>query len=136
MRSLFLIPALLLFLSNIPFMHTMDKAQRAEMMKQKGCCTKNSEETEDGCQMSAAMQECGHAETPHLPAAEQCSMQSDAPCVCICFFHYAAPDQVGAKFYFPPVSIEPSLAAYIPQNWKDPMLALPWQPPDLRHSIN
>jgi hypothetical protein len=128
-RSLFLIPAFLLFLSNIPFIHKMERQQRMDMVKQDGCCKKK--EAMQTCRMEDGPEPSCHAPSDNsLPVEKECNMQSESVCICVCCFQFAAPDQLGTKFQFHTPGIQQSLAVYLHQHWKDPMLALPWQPPD------
>ena len=132
MKYFLVIPALLLFLSNIPFIHTMDREEMMAAMKKDGCC-KKSGDSKKTCEPPA--------KSCHKPAKEekpckdgkekQCGMMNESTCICICCFQFAAPDQLGSKFQFGIKDLQQSLAIYLQQTWKDPQLALPWQPPDL-----
>lgn len=64
-------------------------------------------------------------------AEKKCGMQSESTCICICVFQFAAPGQADTKIQFGINEPEISLSIYLQHNWKDPLLALPWQPPDV-----
>lgn len=118
------------------------------VMKKSGCCKKkeqvsacSSEEKvmpeKPSCHKEAAAQSsCSAKKTPEPPScnhdgdAGKCGMQDATTCVCICYFQYAAPDQVAAKLQFGLAIKNNSLAGYLQQHWKDPHLTAPWQPPD------
>jgi hypothetical protein len=137
MRSLLLIPALLLFLSNIPFIHKMDMKAMAKHVapaKKNGCCKKQAN-LNSGCMMSEGKtgSSCksgkSRAEQPCKPDAAKCAKQ-DATCISVCCFQCAAPDQLTSKLQFGLAIKDNALAGYLQQNWKDPQLTAPWQPPD------
>ena len=225
MRYLLLIPALMLFLSYVPFVHKMNMKKVMAEMKKSGCCKKAGvaegskmqcgteadvqcgagEETasaeehcgagekpasaekhgsssekapgadelcgrgekaasaEEHCgsvekapggdehcgpvEQSASADEhcgsagkpastdehCGNSEKPDKSCSHEkgnCAKQ-DATCICICCFQYASPDQLGEKLHFGIDINTYELAGYVPQNWKDPQLMAPWQPPDI-----
>ena len=98
-------------------------------MKKDGCC-KKKEEMKGSCSTSDEQQHCGRPADEENTPADLCPIPADQVCVCICCFQFAAPDQVGTKFQFGTTGIQQSLGFYLHQKWKDPMLALPWQPPD------
>jgi hypothetical protein len=116
-----MIPALFLFLSNIPFVHKMDMKEAMVMMKKSGCCKKKSQMR--GCHMNDNKKPCD-------PKQGKCG-KPDASCVCICSFQYIAPDQVSIKLQFGIKPDNNERAGYLLQPWKDPQLLAPWQPPDL-----
>ncbi|HYE56751.1 MAG TPA: hypothetical protein VD996_18015 [Chitinophagaceae bacterium] len=118
MRILLLIPALLLFLSNIPFVHKMEMKKELAAQNKTGCC-KKKQSMESKCKMD------------HPPKAkEKCSMQRESTCICICCFQFAAPDQFASRMQFGIDIPQLSLPEYYLQHWKNPLLSLPWQPPD------
>lgn len=146
MRYFLLIPAMLLFLSNIPFIHKMDVKEMMAAMEEKGCCKKKQASNEGECKMEdmqppaePALQHgpsC-HAERNATPPTEKACdddagkcEKPDATCVCVCCFQYAAPDQFTAKMQFGLGDNKYSLSGFIQNNWKDPHLTAPWQPPD------
>jgi hypothetical protein len=137
MRFLLVIPAFLLFLSNVPFIHKMDREEMMAVMKKDGCCRKS--ESKKGSCGAAAMKEekssCGKQEQSKKCSSDdkgemQCGMQNESTCICICCFQFAAPDQLSNRFQFGYDDLQQSLAVYLQLNWKDPLLSLPWQPPD------
>lgn len=131
MKFLLVIPAFLLFLSNIPFVHEMDRKEMMAAMTEEGCCKKSEsmkgscESAEKSCSAPAEEKSCSSEEE------KQCGMQTESTCICICCFQVAAPDQLGSKLQFGINDSPQSLAFYQQKNWKDPQLALPWQPPDV-----
>jgi hypothetical protein len=155
-KFLLVIPALMLFLSNIPFIHKMDMKEMMAVMKKSGCCKKQQAGEVKACHSEvkapAPKPSCGMAaeepaschspgntspapgesakNLPGAPEDEKCPVQH-ATCVCICCFQYAAPDQVAAKLQFGLAGNNNNLAGYLQQHWKDPHLTAPWQPPDL-----
>jgi hypothetical protein len=133
-RYFLLIPALVLFLSNIPFVHKMDMKEIVAAMKKSGCCKKEAD-TKSACDMAektvSQKSSCHKPEKqPCDPDTKKCDMQ-DATCVCICCFQYAAPDQVAARLQFGLAIKNSDLAGFLQQHWKDPHLRAPWQPPDV-----
>ena len=140
MRCFLLIPALVLFLSNIPFVHKMDMKEMMVAVKKDGCCRK-PDTSKGSCDKAETKPACGESAEQSKPACKstipsndgerECSKQDASTCVCICCFQFAAPDQLGTKLQFGYSNLKQVLTAYLEQNWKDPQLALPWQPPDL-----
>jgi hypothetical protein len=129
MKIFLLIPAFLLFLSNIPFVHTMEMDE-AEMVavKKDGCCRKQ-DNRKPACKpepvKASPKKHCGGEEK------KECGKPANSACVCICCFQFAARDQVGARLQFGVSATSNSLTDYLVLHWKDPMLSLPWQPPDM-----
>jgi hypothetical protein len=147
-KFLFVIPALMLFLSNVPLVHKMDMKQMMAAMKKNGCCKKKAEPApachntgempaeKPSCNAPGAEEPSHHACNMHGhqqdndKKAGKCAKQ-DTTCVCICCFQYAAPGQVAAKLQFGLAEQDNGLAGYVQQNWKNPHLTGPWQPPDV-----
>lgn len=140
MRCLLLIPALVLFLSNIPFIHKMEMKQAVASVKKSGCC-KKSENRKGSCKMSekpscekpepaTQITATAHDNSCHKEE-RKCSKQTESTCICICCFQFAAPDQLTAKPQFNCNELKQSLAIFLLHNWKDPQLAAPWRPPDI-----
>ena len=104
----------------------------AAVEKSKGCCKKSDTE-EMGCKMPAAKDQHSTPEKKscHNEEDNKCGMQNESACVCVCVFQFAAPDQAANKLQFGVNDDELSLNIYLQQNWQDPQLALPWQPPDM-----
>ena len=131
MKYFLVIPAFFLFLSNIPFIHEMDKEEMMAVATEEGCCNQSDEE-KSTCKMPDKKQEHTPAKKScHNEEDTKCGTQSESTCICICVFQFAAPDQLDAKLQFGINNVEQSLSIYLQQNWKDPQLALPWQPPDV-----
>ena len=111
----------------------MDKEEMmAAVGKSKGCC-KKSESEKMSCKMPSAKHRdaAPKKKSCHNKEERKCGMQTESTCICICVFQYAAPDQLDNKFQISIIDVEQSLNMYLQQNWKDPQLALPWQPPDM-----
>jgi len=87
--------------------------------KKDGCCKKKE----------AMQKKCGHSSD--ADTKKECNMQNESTCICICGFSFAAPDQIGSKLQFGADALKQSLQEYYLQQWKDPLLSLPWQPPDV-----
>ena len=104
----------------------------ASVGKPKGCCKKSDSE-----KMSCKMPASKHSDaTPkkqscHNEEDKKCGMQNESTCIFICVFQFAAPDPLDNKLQFGINDIEQSLNIFLQRNWKDPQLALPWQPPDM-----
>jgi hypothetical protein len=128
MRCLLLIPVLLLFLSNIPFIHKMEMKEVASVKKD-GCCRKSGN-PKGICKMSEEKAGANEQKTCHKEE-RTCSKQTESTCICICCFQFAAPDQFAVRPQFNCDELKQSLAIFLLQNWKDPQLAVPWQPPDV-----
>lgn len=126
MRFLLIIPALLLFLSNIPFMQRMDMGAPA---KKSGCC-KKKEASKGTCHMQDEKPQQKENSCHKEDQDRKCSKQTESTCVCTCFFHFTAPDQIVARPQFNCNSVQQSLAVYFLHHWKDPHLAVQGQPPD------
>ncbi|HEY0678398.1 MAG TPA: hypothetical protein VGD17_08930 [Chitinophagaceae bacterium] len=147
MRFFLIIPAMLLFLSNIPFIHKMDMKEMMASMKKEGCCKSeqsskpaesgscHNDESAKSCKMESESQispvSSEDQEDPGDGEQKECGMQTATSCVCICCFTFAAPDQPDAKLLFGCSDTQQMLADYFQKNWKDPHLAIPWQPPDV-----
>ncbi|MGB8192806.1 MAG: hypothetical protein WCF67_12840 [Chitinophagaceae bacterium] len=134
MRYILLIPALFLFLSNIPFIHKMDMKEAMAKMKKDGCC-KKADSRKGSCRMSDENASCSRPpvqkEEPCKKTEGSCAKQAESTCVCICCFQFAAPAPIGTNLQFQCNSLEKALSSYLLQHWKDPQLAVPWQPPDV-----
>ena len=93
------------------------------------CCMKNGS-MEAACHKpqtkdeDAPKDDCSNDEDGSQPRTE-------TTCVCICCFQFAAPEQNFVRFdnkLFLHLTIHTGL---IDQNWTDPFLGAPWQPPDV-----
>lgn len=127
MRLLLLIPVLILFLSNVPFMQIIPAEEAIEMMKNEECSMANScMKSEDQDCSSESSCESTSCENP----GDNCCTEQGASCICITCFCYTAPLQAVTTFQFA------SLYSIIIKgsfNYKlilDPFLSAPWQPPD------
>ncbi|HYF30055.1 MAG TPA: hypothetical protein VD993_02945 [Chitinophagaceae bacterium] len=109
----------------------MDREEMMAASGEKGCCKKELRE-QNNCKPPAKSCEASEEEQPCKNDTErQCDMQNESTCICIFCFQFAGPDQLGNKFHFGISDSGQSLAIYLQHHWKDPQLALPWQPPDI-----
>lgn len=106
----------------------MEMKEVVASVKKDGCC-KKSDERKGTCKKSAETSPEKQEQSCHKEE-RTCSKQTESTCVCICCFQFAAPDQLTARPQFNCNEIQQSLAIFLLQNWKDPQLAVPWQPPD------
>lgn len=60
-----------------------------------------------------------------------CCQKTEATCVCICCFHFAAPVQTIAEFKFNFVIHSPIIPLREVGHVKDQYIGAPWQPPDV-----
>lgn len=97
---------------------------------EKGCC-KKSDSRKGGCKLPEKSSGQVEKRSCHDEDEKSCAMQNEPTCICICYFQFAAPDQIGTKLQFGIADIQQLLSIYLQENWKDPQLALPWQPPDM-----
>jgi len=121
MRYFYVIPALLLFLSNIPFVQQMRMEEMKKMSIAKTCCEKRGN-MEGTCHKGDKEQ---HS-TKHRGGCEK----PESSCICVCCFQYTAPEHTQiifdcAKFSF-------AIKYNIPPqpHWLDPYISAQWQPPD------
>ena len=122
MRFLLLIPAIFLFLSNIPFIQEVNMDSMKEMLATDECCM-NHGNMEGVCQKPATSKKDSKEE--HCPQSK-----TESTCTCICLFQFAAPEQILLKFDDNLYSINTVHHSMIDQHWIDPFITGPWQPPD------
>jgi hypothetical protein len=131
MRFLSIIPALLLFLSNVPVTMEMKMPEAPVMAKtEKGCC-KKSESKAGTCHMK--MTDAAPAKAcDHQKSQKSCNQPStSATCICTCLFQFTAPAPNILPFQASLTAIDGMYAGFLQQNYNDPHLAVPGQPPDL-----
>ncbi len=126
MRFLVIIPAFILFLSNMPFTHEMPmEAKMAKTDKEPACSMmQTGEQVERSCMPgkkpfvdeSTGKGCCKHDETTNS--------------TCICIFAYTAPVNDIRIFQLDAVDDMHSQTGYLQLIWKDPHIASPGQPPD------
>jgi hypothetical protein len=137
MRFILVIPVLVLFLSNVPFIQEMPMEAMMAMMdeqEQEECHKSSSrgEEVETSCSMSTADKKpakpmaCNAADMPDEGACQP----SGANCICICVFQFAAPTQDIKAFHIFSIDKLAGYTGYLQLKWKDPHIASPGQPPD------
>ena len=122
LKFLLIIPAIFLFLSNIPFIQRMDMEEMMSITPDEGCCMKKGN-MEGICLRPPAEQEKSKNEDCRIPGGEK-------SCVCICCFQYAAPEQSIIKFSDKEIPLFTTYSGILAQHWADPFLSRPWQPPD------
>lgn len=96
-------------------------------VKKDGCCRKKDDRKavcKPAPEKASAKKHCNKDEE------KKCGKPANTACVCICCFQFAAPDQLGSRIQFGVSASAASLNEYMALHWKDPMLSLPWQPPD------
>ena len=138
MRSLLFIPVLVLFLSNVPFIQRIPMQRAMAMMNEtetcgeQSTCKRNTENFSSTCspEKSTCDESCASDEEGVKSSNDSCS-ETEATCVCICCFQYAAPVNTITEYQFN-CSL-PSIIAYIfiVGHIRDPHIGAPWQPPDL-----
>lgn len=114
MRFLLVIPVFVLFLSNVPFIQEMPMEEMMARME------------EESCPMNKPEASCHPGEMPE----ENSCQRTDATCICICFFQYAAPANDIKTFQFEPANEPSGRTGYLQVKWNDPHIASPGQPPD------
>ena len=127
MRLVLLIPVLILFLSNVPFMQVIPADEAMEMMKNEECgmansCMKSKDQdcsTESSCET-----------TPCENPEDNCCTEQGASCVCITCFSYAAPIQPVTTFQIASLFSMITKGSFNNKLILDPFLSAPWQPPD------
>ena len=98
----------------------------AAMKKEKDGCCRKKEMVKGSCHPEP--------EAKPLPAtkppAETCCQRTETTCVCICCFQFMAPSQEINAFYLAPLTSMDNYTGFIQHTYKNPALAIPWQPPD------
>ena len=139
MRLLLFIPTLVLFLSNVPFIQRVPLEKEIAMKEtNKTCgqnenCSSNNEYSNSIC--SPEESGCGKSVTGQAKATEilndGCSQKTEATCVCICCFQFAAPVQEIAEFNCNFIIHSPNIPLREVGQVKDQYIGAPWQPPDV-----
>ena len=88
-----------------------------------GCCKKN-ENMEGVCHKPK--ESPGESKKDHCPQPK-----NERSCICICCFQYAAPELQLIKFGDSASVFDIAYNLLTHRRWLDPLLAGPWQPPDL-----
>jgi len=117
-KHFLLIPACILFLSNIPFVQQMKMEK--PVVKEK-CCKKKTENLMESC----------HKPKDEKSTRKECCNKTETTCVCICCFQFAAPGPITPKFDFIQKNKDKLFSAFHNTRWKDPFVSIPWQPPDM-----
>ena len=88
-----------------------------------GCCS-HTDNMEGRCHKSAT--------TEKQTKKDECPISTtENSCVCICFFQYAAPEQVFLTFNLQENRIASNYNLSPDPHLTDPLVAAPWQPPDI-----
>jgi hypothetical protein len=129
LKFLLIIPALFLFLSNIPFIQERKMETMQAMLAEGDCLGKNGN-MEGVCHKPNPTDQ--HGESNHSSKDEDCSQpRSETTCICICTFHFVAPEQDIVKFNNDDFLTLPLHSGLVNEDLTDPFLSAPWQPPDL-----
>ena len=95
---------------------------------------------EDCCMKNGNMEGvCHKPPTDQQQSSEKdCSKDEDCPqpktettCFCICCFQFFAPEQNFVRFDNKLLSLPTIHPGLVDQDWTDPFLSAPWQPPDI-----
>lgn len=139
MRLLLFIPILVLFLSNVPFIQRIPLEKAIATMEKNGTCEKNqkrcknNEYTNNTCTREKSG--CDKHLTDQGKATgiskDECCQKTEATCVCICCFQFAASVQAIAEFRFNFVVHSPIIPLFEVGHAKDQYIGAPWQPPDI-----
>ena len=135
MRAFLLIPVLILFLSNVPFVQQISMEaiipgdESCSQHKECARATKNPDVLcsmeERSCEQSFP----GESTAAGSPEGN-CCKQTGTTCVCIVCFQYAAPVNSITEYIFYYSSQARSIRACLIDHIQDPHIAAPWQPPD------
>ena len=138
MRLLLIIPVLVLFLSNVPFVQKIPWERALSMMQgnetcgQANQCSRATEYLDTDCRVeeTSCEQVCS-GETAISDTTNDCCQRTATTCVCIYCFQYAAPVHMIEDYQFN-CTISPNAAPiFIVGLIKDQHIGAPWQPPDL-----
>ena len=136
MRPFLLIPVLILFLSNVPF---VQQISMEGMIPGDRSCSQHKECATyvENPGVSCSMEERGcegnlpdESTAPGSPESS-CCQQTGTTCVCIICFQYSAPINSITEYLFNYSSQARSIQAYLIDHIQDPHIAAPWQPPDI-----
>ena len=129
LKFLLIIPAIFLFLSNIPFIQERSMKSMLSTMDKEDCCMKNGN-MEGVCHKPPTDKQQSKKEG--CSTDEDCSQpKTETTCICICCFQFFAPEQNFVRFDNKLFSHPTIHTGLIDQDWKDPFLSAPWQPPDI-----
>ncbi len=136
MRLLLIIPVLVLFLSNVPFIKTMPLAKAIILLKEdETCgqqkCNKQNQNIEASCSAEESICTEGAEDTSAHQPGDNCCQKTETTCVCIYCFQFAAPIQAIAEFHFKSSLYSNNELLFTVGHVKDPYINVPWQPPDL-----
>ena len=144
MKWLLLIPAFMLFLSNVSFTVEMKMTDKSAMTATiEGCSKKSSchkKMQQEACpamsslsvggEMLCAMKSEESSNSAKCPPGKPCK-GTDATCICICSFQFSAPAPILEDFQFTLTEIPSKYTGFLSLKWKDPHITAPWQPPDV-----
>jgi len=135
MRFLLLIPVFVLFLSSVPFIQVMPvevKVVLAEKQEEKNCCKKKKQAVSEppSCHKAEHATSKPMACHPGTMPVEGSCQPSGANCICVCLFQFTAPENDFKAFQLDPANPLAGRTGYLEQEWKDPHIDSPGQPPD------
>lgn len=131
MRLLLLIPVLVLFLSNVPFIHEMPVETKMPMTEDEESCMMNMAGKEMSCQPGAETSNAEEAcQLPESNTGDCCKNRCETTTTCVCVFTFAAPAQEIKTFQLHAFNHLSRHTGYLQIKWKDPHIASPGQPPD------
>jgi hypothetical protein len=137
-RLLLIIPVLVLFLSNVPFIQEIPLEKALAMMQENGTCGKDKQcgratenlVTDCNLEESSCEKPCT-GEAPNTDAEKDCCENTETSCICIYCFQYAAPVHVITEYQFNCSIFLNAAPIFILGLIKDQHVGAPWQPPDL-----
>ena len=137
MRFFLIIPVLVLFLSNVPFVQKIPLEKALSIMRENETCGKErkcgrtSENTDMDCSLEKST--CGKTcsqEKFIIDTASECCPDTETTCVCIYCFQYTAPVHVITEYKFNCEISSRTAPIFIVGLIKDQYIGAPWQPPD------
>jgi hypothetical protein len=127
MRWLLVIPAWILFLSNIPFVREIkmdDMPVMATSSSGKGCCAKNKGQKMT-CKKSVMLS------IAQPDNQKSCSRATDTSCICISCFQFIASAPVWQPFKMHSPRVAMNYTGFLLSKWKNLPVSPPWRPPDI-----
>jgi hypothetical protein len=127
MRWFLVIPACILFLSNIPFISEMKMEDMPGMrmpVAEEGCCAKMKDQPMT-CEKSTMLS------TSAAENQKSCSPTDAASCICISCFQFVASAPVWQPFKMHTPKVAMHYTGFLLSPWKNLPVPPPWQPPDI-----
>ena len=137
MRLFLIIPVLVLFLSNVPFVQKIPLEKALAMKQDNETCGKESKCTRTAAYINTDCRlertTCGESCTGEKLITDppsECCEDTETTCVCIYCFQYAAPVHVISEYKFNCETSSNTAPIFILGLIKDQHIGAPWQPPD------